>query len=478
MNRHSLRFRISVWHTSLLAGSLTLYGILTYSIVQHYLIKGLNDSIEYHARTIAEKVLVNLDRRGQQYLEDELNERYVAEIYPRFIRVTRSDGTLIFQTAAIGDPHITPSSIPIPSGPFTQAYLRTILLDDGHHLQIYTLPYRAPDGKSYVIESGRTFDAAEHVLHRLALALLLGLPAIATLSLSGGIFFLRSALKPLEDIEEYAECVSLNGKCEPIPVPNTADEIGRLATSLNRMIARLDESYQRANRFSGDVSHELRTPLTVLRGELEAAVQRGSLTDLLDSLGSALEETERLQTIVSNLLEISRLDEEKILREKVSIDLGNLARCTAEQMRLLAEVKSVELRYVITEGIEVEGDPIYLKQAVVNLLDNAIKYAPAGGWVEIRVLEVQSGAILEVVDNGPGISSESLPFLFDRFYRADKARSRETGGVGLGLSIVKAICSAHSAKISVSAEKPHGARFHIEMPLRNAKRALLKSVNL
>jgi signal transduction histidine kinase len=218
--------------------------------------------------------------------------------------------------------------------------------------------------------------------------------------------------------------------------------------------------------------------LTVLRGELEAAVQRGSLTDLLDSLGSALEETERLQTIVSNLLEISRLDEEKILREKVSIDLGNLARCTAEQMRLLAEVKSVELRYVITEGIEVEGDPIYLKQAVVNLLDNAIKYAPAGGWVEIRVLEVQSGAILEVVDNGPGISSESLPFLFDRFYRADKARSRETGGVGLGLSIVKAICSAHSAKISVSAEKPHGARFHIEMPLRNAKRALLKSVNL
>jgi heavy metal sensor kinase len=472
MNRHTLRFRISVWHACLLAGALMLNGILTYTIVRHYLIRGLSISVEYHARTIGEKLLVNFADRGEAYLINALNQRYAAEIYPRFIRVTRRDGRVLYQSGLPSDLSFDPAHLPSPKGPFKQGYLRTEPLPHGQHLQIYTLPFTCPDGSWYLIESGRTFDPADQVLHRLLLALVLGFPTIVGASLLGGNLLMKHALKPLDDIERYAERISSTTQCEPLPVPRTADEIERLATSLNRMIARLDETFQRSNRFSADVSHELRTPLTILRGELESAVRQRGVAELLDAIGSALEETERLQKIVDHLLEISRLDQGKVLRERVCLDLGDLARTTTEQMRLLAEVKSVEVRYLVAEGVEVEGDPLYLKQAIVNLLDNAIKYAPVGGWIEVKVAAANHVGILEIADNGPGISSEALPFLFDRFYRADKARSRDTGGVGLGLSIVKAICSAHAAEIKVFNAEPHGSRFRTEFPLAGVKSEL------
>jgi heavy metal sensor kinase len=472
MNSHTIRFRISVWHASLLAGSLLLNGVLTYTIVHHYLIRGLNSSVEYHARTIGEKLLANYGDRGDAYLVSELSERYAADIYPRFIRVTRKDGTVLFQSVPPGDRSFDPAQFSVPKGPFTQGYFRTEDLHDGGRLRIYTLPFTGPDGSWYLIESGRTLDNADQVLHRLLLAMVLGLPVIVGASLLGGNLFMKHALKPLDNIERYAERISSTTRCEPIPVPKSADEIERLAKSLNRMILRLDKTFQQSSRFTADVSHELRTPLTILRGELEAAIRQHGTAELFDAVGSALEETERLQKIVDRLLEISRLDEGAPLRERVRLDLGDLARTTTEQMRLLAEVKSVEVRYIVAEGVEVEGDPLYLKQAIVNLLDNAIKYAPVGGWVEVRVAASDHIGVLEIADNGPGIPPESLPFLFDRFYRADKARSRETGGVGLGLAIVKAICSAHAAEIKVFNAEPRGSRFRTEFPLARARSEL------
>ena len=472
MNSHTIRFRISVWHASLLAGSLVLNGVLTYSIVHHYLIRGLNSSVEYHARTIGEKLLANYRNRGDSYLTSELDERYAAEIYPRFIRVTRRDGSVLYQSVPPSDRSFDPAHFGVPKGPLTKGYFRTEDLPDGGRMRIYTLPFTCPDGNWYLIESGRTLDNADQVLHRLLLAMLLGSPVIVGVSLLGGNLFMKHALQPLDDIGRYAERISSTTQCEPIPVPKTADEIERLAKSLNQMISRLDKTFQQSNRFTADVSHELRTPLTILRGELEAAIRQHGTAELWDAVGSALEETERLQKIVDRLLEISRLDEGKVLGERVRLDLGELARTTTEQMRLLAEVKSLEVRYVVAKGVEVEGDPLYLKQAIVNLLDNAIKYAPVGGWVEVKIAASDHIGVLEIADNGPGIPSESLPLLFDRFYRADKARSRETGGVGLGLAIVKAICSAHAAEIKVFNTEPHGSRFRTEFPLAGTKNEL------
>jgi signal transduction histidine kinase len=169
--------------------------------------------------------------------------------------------------------------------------------------------------------------------------------------------------------------------------------------------------------------------------------------------------------IVENLLVISRLDAGEVKMDKTRLDLGHLAASTAEQMRLLAEEKLILLRSNVATGIFVEGDRSRLQQVIVNLVANAIKYTQEGGEVEISVRGDGGAAVLEVSDNGAGISAHALPHVFERFYRADKARSRNSGGAGLGLAIVKAICTAHGAEIRVSSQEGHGSRFYVELPL-------------
>lgn len=379
---------------------------------------------------------------------------------------------MLYQSALPNNRSFDPSQVSLPKGPFTQAYLRTETLAHGHKMVIAALPFTVEDGSRYLIESGRLYDNAEGVLRELRLVLALGFPITVGLSLAGGHLLMWRALVPLDKIRQQAEQITSRNLSERLHVAKTGDELERLATSLNRMIARLEGAFQHASRFSADVSHELRTPLTILRGELEEIAREERNPDLLNALGSALEETERLAKVVDRLLAVSRLDAGKARMERVRLDLADLAKCTAEQMRLLADVKSVEVRYNLAQGVEVEGDPLYLKQAIVNLLDNAIKYAAEGGWVEVKVAAVDHAAILEIADNGPGIPAEALPFLFERFYRADKARSRETGGAGLGLSIVKAICSAHTAEIKVFNVEPHGSCFRTEFPLAGVKSEL------
>jgi signal transduction histidine kinase len=232
------------------------------------------------------------------------------------------------------------------------------------------------------------------------------------------------------------------------------------------MIARLEDAFQHINRFSADASHELRTPLTILQLELEEIVQHGKLpAAIVDQIGSALEETQRLSRIVENLMALSRLDAGEVRMEKILLNLGELAASTAEQMRLLAEEKSLTLRCNVDPAVRVIGDQSKLKQVVVNLIDNAIKYTPEGGEVGVVVGSNQGNAFLEVFDNGLGISPDAIPHVFERFYRADQARSRDLGGAGLGLAIVKAICSAHGAQIEVSSQESEGSRFRVELPL-------------
>lgn len=250
----------------------------------------------------------------------------------------------------------------------------------------------------------------------------------------------------------------------------TGDEIERLATSLNRMMARLEDSFQHINRFSADVSHELRTPLTILRGELESLTQYGQLPPAaLETIGSALEEISRLSQIINQLLEISRLEAGQATKEVSVVNLGELAISTAEQMRLLADEKSIRLDYLVSSEVPIEGNAGLVKQIVVNLLDNAIKYTSEGGSVELLVETRGNKSILEVRDNGIGIPAAALPHICERFYRADKARSRHSGGAGLGLSIVKSICAALGGELSISSNEGEGTRVRVELPRANGR---------
>jgi signal transduction histidine kinase len=240
----------------------------------------------------------------------------------------------------------------------------------------------------------------------------------------------------------------------------------RLSIALNHMVQRLDEAFQYSRRFMADASHELRTPLTVLRGELESFIQEPALApEGRERLGSALEEVERLAGIVEGLFAISRLDAGEAAAEWVKLDLARLTAATADQMSLLAEDKNIHVTCAAAEPVWVEGDQARLKQVVVNLLDNAIKYTLQGGAVALTVGAADSKAVLEVADNGIGIPVEALPRVFDRFFRVDKARSRELGGAGLGLSIVKSICTAHHGRVEASSLPGQGSRFRVELPL-------------
>jgi heavy metal sensor kinase len=281
----------------------------------------------------------------------------------------------------------------------------------------------------------------------------------------GAWVLVRQALSPVQSIMDAAREISLHHLSRRLPVPRSGDELESLSRALNEMIARLDESFQHTSRFTADASHELRTPLTIMRGELEALLARTQLpAESAAELGSVLEETMRLARTVEGLFALSRLDAGEARSERVSLDLADLVSTTVEQMCLLAEEREIDLRCETSEPVEVAGDRSRLKQVVVNLLDNAIKYTAAKGWVILRVRGDDGRAVLEVEDNGAGVSPDDLPHVFERFYRSEKTRASEAEGAGLGLSIVQAICTAHGGSAKMENLSPQGCRVTVTLP--------------
>jgi two-component system, OmpR family, sensor kinase len=468
----SIRFRMALWYAVLLAGALVLFGAASYVGLERYLQKSLDESLVKQARSIGDVLIVNINQSGEDYVNNEITEHYSPEINGRFIRVTRADGKQIFISGLPKDGTFDPARVPPPQLPVLRAFSHEVEMSDGHELLLHALPYESRDGARFLIEVAAPYNQIESVLRGLLLTFSLGLPLIVALAISGGYVLMRRALRPVDEIRQKAAQITSRNLSERLPVVHTGDELERLATDLNRMIGRLEESFQQINRFSADASHELRTPLTVLQGELESIARNSSNlpAEIRDTIGSALEETHRLTKIVENLLAISRLEAGDARKQRERLDFAELARNTADQMRLLAEEKHIHLDCNGAEAVEVDADPARLKQVVVNLLDNAIKYTPESGRVSISVMKQDGRAVFEIADTGIGISPDDLPHIFDRFYRADKARSRQMGGTGLGLSIVRSICLAHDGQVKVESIEGQGSVFHIQLPLAKDQR--------
>jgi heavy metal sensor kinase len=465
MNTRSLRFRITAWYAGLLAGTLVVFGASVYLGLERYLDWTLQRTLVSECRTIATELLSQLPAKDSTWLATEINEAYAPEVNGLFIRVVHEGGGIVYLSGVPKDGRFDPSRIPFPSekekdGP------RKLQFDAGNRLLIHSMTLTTPNGNRFLVESGAPYNQIEVVLHGLLLTLAIYMPFVVSLAVAGGYWLMRRSLQPVDEITRRAEGITSTNLSERLPVIRTGDELERLSTSLNRMIERLDGAFQHVNRFSADASHELRTPLTILQLELESIAQNYRRdASLADQIGSALEETHRMSRIVESLLTISRLDAGEVKMDKTRLDLGELVTSTADEMKLLAEEKSIRLRIHGVTGIHVEGDRTRLQQVIVNLIDNAIKYTQGDGMVEIRVGREGNAAVLEVSDDGPGIPAHALPHVFERFYRADKARSRASGGAGLGLSIVKSICAAHSAKVKVSSREGRGSCFRVELPL-------------
>jgi len=470
VNTRSLSFRLVTWYASLLAILFLLLGTVTFAAVANYLQVNLRENQTRRARQIADTLLLNLSAAAEPSLGASVETLYAPEANDRFMRITRARadgrGVVLFQSGEPRDRGFDPATVP-PLSPLPQAdSWRKVRLPDGAALMIAAVAHPASSGARYVVEVGASTAPIDATIKRLLIVLGAGFPVAMLFAVAGGFFLVRRALAPVDRIALKAEAITQHSLSERLPVAESGDEIERLSVSLNHMINRLEEAVQSSKRFVADASHELRTPLTVMRGEIESAMAGRELAPRLrETLGSLLEEVDRLAAVVEGLLALSRLDAGEARSEWVRFDLGELVANTADQMSLLAEDKDITVSCDAAPQVYVEGDRARMKQLVVNLLDNAIKYTPNGGGVRLHVRRENAHALFEVSDSGIGIPPEALPHVFERFFRVERSRTREQGGAGLGLSIVKSICAAHGASVDVQSSPEQGSRFSIRVPL-------------
>jgi heavy metal sensor kinase len=465
LNTRSIRFRLTAWYAGLLTLVYVLFAALLMLPLQSYLQANILETQARRARQIATTLIARIEPAAEAAVVEEVKALYSPELSDRFIRITRADGSVLYRSGEPSDHSFNSEDVPPVVVPILQELRRKQRLPDGRTILIAAVGVGGAAHNTYTVEVGVSTASILALLHQLLWLTALGLPVTVVVAVSGGSLLVKRTLAPVERIASKAELITHHNLAERLPVVRTGDELERLALSLNHMITRLDDAFQQSKRFAADASHELRTPLTVLRSELESLAQNpfGAL-DPYERLASLLQPVERLSKTVERLFALSRLDAGEAQTEWVGIDLGELVATTADQMLLLAADKGITVTCEAQERVMVTGDRSRLKQVVVNLLDNAIKYTPVDGAVRLRVDVVEGRAVLTVADSGIGMPAEAVPHVFERFYRVDATRSDDTGGAGLGLAIVKTICDAHGAMVRVVSELGRGSSFQVTFP--------------
>jgi heavy metal sensor kinase len=468
MNHRSLAFRLGAWYTLLLSATFVLVGTVTFYGLEHYLRSNLRDSVTRRSLQVEQILTQAPADAADNAIAREIDTRVAPEFINRFVRVTRLPATLVYRSGPPAnrsfDPSAVSAMVPVPAAR-TAAPVTAIVA--GQHLMLRTTWVHAASG-DYLVELGVSVESVDLVLNRLLDLLALLLPALIVCAAGGGYWLVDRALRPVDRLSKTAEQMSLQNLTLRLPVEPSGDALERLSISLNTMLGRLRDSVQTSRRFLADASHELRTPLTVIKGELQELTRESDLTqsDLQERVGSVLEEVARLEHLVSGLLVLSRLDAGETRGDWTDVDLAELVSSTAEQMRLMAEDRGIEIELSALRTTLVRGDRARLKQVIVNLLDNAIRFTAPGGTVTLRTESAEAGGVVEIADTGIGIPASAIPNVFDRFFRVDEARSREDGGAGLGLSIVKSICTVHGAEIEVESRVERGSCFRVRFPRR------------
>jgi heavy metal sensor kinase len=459
VNHRSLAFRLAVWYALLLSATFALVGTGMFYGLEQYLRSGLADSLRRRSTQI-EQILSQAPAGGasDSTIVESIETRLAPEFNNRFVRLTRESSGLVYRSGVPADRSFDPAAIPPLPPPWPAR-------GTAHRVGSLMESVIAIDSSSgrYLIELGASLAPIEAVQAHLLRLLGLLLPVLVACAAGGGYLLVGWALRPVDRMSQSAELMSLQDIDARLPVMPSGDALARLSISLNNMLGRLRESVQTSRRFLADASHELRTPLTVIKGELQEVVRTETMSrELQERIGSVLEEVARLEHLVSGLLVLSRLDVGEAQREWVDVDLAELSASTAEQMRLMAEDRGIHLESEALRRVVVHGDRARLKQVIVNLLDNAIRFTPRGGTVTLGTVVNDAYQALEIRDTGIGIPAAAVPRIFDRFYRVDEARSRADGGAGLGLSIVRSICMAHRAEIEVDSEVGRGSCFRLK----------------
>jgi signal transduction histidine kinase len=453
MSRRSLTFRLVSWYCGLLLVLGVAFAGFCYASFDRFVEQATSSTLAARADTawgMAGDLLAD-----KAALAALIEQRFAPEAQNRLIRIS-TGGQILYQSGQPEDHEFDPDVTALPAEGFTPGLVRH------GDLFVFAKSFIAPDGRTVTVESGRSADVMEGAERRLVRALIFGLPVLLIVAAAGGFMLVQRALSPVEGMIEAAEAFTFNSPRNRLPLAGTEDRIDTLGRTLNRMLERLDNSYQYASRFSADAAHELRTPLAIMRGELELLATQTLPEDMQAAVENILGETARLSQIVESLISMAQMDSVAGKRAHLAVDLLALAAETIDQMRLLAVEKNIAMEPPTGVHALAAGDRDRLKQVLVNLLDNAIKYTPPGGQISVAVAETADRSILTVSDTGVGIAVTDMPFIFDRFYRV--ATDRGEIGAGLGLAIVRSICAAHGGEISVESTAGAGTAFRMSLP--------------
>jgi len=449
----SVRVRLTLWYVGVMLLVLGVYAGAVYTVVRNNSSQRLDDHLRDDFDWASDMLAQRPDGSIAPY--DETGEGDSP-----WLQVYGLNGELLYKT-----PEARRNPVPSSGALAKQA--------DEHIVTVPNVspPYRVMSGgariggRPVVVQVARSEASIIQDQRQLLYILLLGLPAAVALAGIGGYGLARRALAPVDRMAERARSINAEQLNARLPIDNPDDELGRLATVFNETFARLESSFDRMRRFTADASHELRTPLTAIRSVGEVGLRgRRDEAAYREIIGSMLEEVDRLALLVDRLLMLSRADTGEAKLSMDIVDVRLLAEEVAEQLGVLAEEKEQSIQVRFETAPSWIGDRVVLRQALLNLVDNAIKYTPAGGSIEIRVAQAADGTTIEVSDTGPGIPAELQSRIFDRFYRVDRARSRENGGTGLGLAIAKWAVEVNGGYLTVESAGGAGSKFRITLP--------------
>jgi len=435
---------------------LILYATATFLTVRHEFLEQLDADLHEDFET-AEAQLVRTPPGVVTWATDHQHDPEYEE--DRAVDVWAAGGDQLYRSAA---------SAALPPPPLTAASVQhryDSIEANGKRWRTLTRTANV-GGAAVVLRVARSEELLRSQLSEILTVLGLGLPIVAVFAGVGGYVLARRALSPIDRLASEAKRITADRLHERLSVVNQHDEIGRLTSVINDTFARLEASFDQLRRFTADASHELRTPLAIMRGIGEVGLgEARSPGEYKEAIGSMLEEVDRLTTLVDTLLRLARGDAGTIRLSREPVDLGQLAREVVSSLTILAEERSQRIIVDEADRVVANVDRLVLREAITNLLDNAIKYSSAGSSIDIRLRRDGDSAVLEFADQGPGIPPSYRERVFDRFFRVDEARSRATGGTGLGLAIAKWAVEMHGGLIALHENPGGGSVFLICVPL-------------
>lgn len=460
--------RLTAWYFGILAVVLALFSLTAYFAMRNSIYRTVDEELSSRMEGVR-----RLIERTARYEPDDLRRelREHSELAGNtLLQVADQQGQWLYRSASM-------RGYELPSARETSPDPSTLVVHDVP-LRLLTSEIQVGD-QAYFAQAAAPLDDFYAALHRFGTVLLVFVPILLLSAAAGGYWISRRALAPVDQITRTAKSISAQSLSSRLIVPPTGDELQRLSETLNSMLERLEAAFRKIMQFTADASHELRTPVAVMRTRTELSLRKPrSAEEYRETIAQVHSELERTSELVERLMFLARADYGVEALQLSDTDLGEIAREASSQGKMLSEANEIDFReHIPSDPVWVKADAHALRRLFLILIDNAIKYTPQGGRVDVVVSQEKGFAIGEVRDTGIGIAPEDLPNVFERFYRADKARSRKSGGVGLGLSIGRWIAEAHRGTIEVQSSLGGGSIFKLRLPLDERKSPDSKTAN-